>query len=157
MDTKKIGIFLKELRKEKGLTPILLLWCIMVYGFLAIIGMITLFYTVNGISISVGSRIKQYGAMRAVGMSGDQLTRMIASEGFTYAISGMIVGLGIGIPLSRLLYVRLITRYFGSAWQVPWIAILIIVVCVLISAAVAIYAPAKRIRNMSITETINEL
>ena len=129
----------------------------MVYGFLAIIGMITLFYTVNSISISVGSRIKQYGAMRAVGMSGDQLTRMIASEGFTYAISGMIVGLGIGIPLSRLLYVRLITRYFGSAWQVPWIAILIIVVFVLISAAVAIYAPAKRIRNMSITETINEL
>ena len=130
---------------------------VMVYGFLAIIGMITLFYTINSISISVVSRIKQYGAMRAVGMSGDQLTRMVASEGLTYAISGMIVGLGVGIPLSRLLYIRLITRYFGSAWQTPWIAIVIIIVCALASAAVAIYAPAKRIRNMSITETINEL
>lgn len=129
----------------------------MVYGFLAIIGMITLFYTVNSISISVVSRITQYGAMRAVGMSGDQLTRMIATEGFTYAVSGMLVGLGIGIPVSRLLYVRLITRYFGSAWQVPWTAIIIIVVCALASAAIAIHAPAKRIRNMSITETINEL
>lgn len=129
----------------------------MVYGFLAIIGMITLFYTINSISISVVSRIKQYGAMRAVGMSSNQLTRMIVSEGFTYAISGMIVGLGVGIPLSRLLYIRLITRYFGSAWQVPWIAIAIIIVCTLGSAAVAIYAPAKRIRNLSITETINEL
>ena len=49
--------------------------------------------------MSVNARIKQYGAMRAVGMDSGQLTRMIA----------------------------------------------------------AVYVPSKRIRNMAITETINEL
>ena len=43
----------------------------------AYIAMITLFNTINSISTSVTARIKQYGAMRAVGMDGNQFTRMI--------------------------------------------------------------------------------
>ena len=66
------------------------------YGFLAIIGIITLFNIINSISMSVSARTKQYGAMRAVGMGGRQLTRMIAAEAFTYAVSGLIAGFGIG-------------------------------------------------------------
>lgn len=128
-----------------------------VYSFLAIIAMITVFNIINSISMSVSARIKQYGAMRAVGMDCRQLTRMIAAEAGTYAISGLIVGCGIGLPLSRFLYDRLVTHYFGVAWNLPIILIGIIIFFVVASAAVAVYAPAKRIRNMSITATINEL
>ena len=46
---------------------------IVCYGFLAIIGVISLFNIVNSISMSVSARIKQYGAMRAVGMDNRQL------------------------------------------------------------------------------------
>ncbi len=74
-----------------------------VYGFLAIIGMITLFYTMNSISISTIARTKQYGAMRAVGMDSKQLTKMIFAEALAYAFSGLIVSCGRGIPLSRFL------------------------------------------------------
>ncbi len=129
----------------------------LLYSFMAIIAMITLFNIINSISMSVTARIKQYGAMRAVGMDGEQLTRMIAAEAFTYAGSGLIVGSGIGIVLSRFLYVKLVTRYFGSQWSLPIVLLAIIVVFDTVSAAAAVYAPAKRIRNMPITATINEL
>ena len=129
----------------------------LLYSFMAIIAMITLFNIINSISMSVTARIKQYGAMRAVGMDGEQLTRMIAAEAFTYAISGLIVGSGIGIVLSRFLYVKLVTRFFGSQWSLPIVLIAIIVVFDTVSAAAAVYAPAKRIRNMPITAIINEL
>ena len=129
----------------------------LLYSFMAIIAMITLFNIINSISMSVTARIKQYGAMRAVGMDGEQLTRMIAAEAFTYAVSGLIVGSGTGIVLSRFLYVKLVTRYFGSQWSLPIVLIAIIVVFDTVSAAAAVYAPAKRIRNMPITATINEL
>ena len=129
----------------------------LLYSFMAIIAMITLFNMINSISMSVTARIKQYGAMRAVGMDGEQLTRMIAAEAFTYAVSGLIVGSGIGIVLSRFLYVKLVTRYFGSQWSLPVVLLAIIVVFDTVSAAAAVYAPAKRIRNMPITATINEL
>ena len=129
----------------------------LLYSFMAIIAMITLFNIINSISMSVTARIKQYGAMRAVGMDGEQLTRMIAAEAFTYAVSGLIVGSGIGIVLSRFLYVKLVTRYFGSQWSLPVVLLAIIVAFDTVSAAAAVYAPAKRIRNMPITATINEL
>ena len=66
---------------------------IVCYGFLAIIAVITLFNIINSISMSVSARTKQYGAMRAVGMDNKQLTRMISAEAFTYAVSGLILGL----------------------------------------------------------------
>lgn len=129
----------------------------LLYSFMAIIAMITLFNIINSISMSATARIKQYGAMRAVGMDGEQLIRMIAAEAFTYAISGLIVGSGTGIVLSRFLYVKLVTRFFGSQWSLPIVLIAIIVVFDIVSAATAVYAPAKRIRNMPIMATINEL
>lgn len=130
---------------------------IVCYGFLAIIGVISLFNIVNSISMSVSARIKQYGAMRAVGMDNRQLKRMISAEAYTYAISGLIVGCGIGLPLSRFLYNRLITHYFGIEWRFPILWFGIVVAFIFISAIVSVYAPAKGIRNMSITATINEL
>lgn len=129
----------------------------LVYGFLMIIGMITMVYTVNSIAISVAARTKQYGAMRAVGMSGGQLTRMIVAEACTYAVSGLTMGCIIGIPLSRFLHIRMVTRYFGTEWKLPAAMLCIIITFVFASAAIAVWGPAKRLKNMAITETINEL
>ena len=127
------------------------------YSFLAIIAMITLFNIINSISMSVTARIKQYGAMRAVGMDGGQLSRMITAESFTYAISGLIVGCVAGLLLSRYLHIMLLTRYFGTAWSLPVPLLCIIFLFDFAAAFLAAYAPSKRIRNMAITETINEL
>ena len=82
---------------------------------------------------------------------------MISAEAYTYAISGLIVGCGIGLPLSRFLYNRLITHYFGIEWRFPILWFGSVVAFIFISAIVSVYAPAKRIRNMPITATINEL
>lgn len=130
---------------------------IVCYGFLAIIAVITLFNIINIISMSVSARTKQYGAMRAVGMDDRQLTRMISAEALTYAVSGLILGCGMGIPLSRFLYTLMITHHFGVAWHLPIALLAVVIAFVFISAVIAAHAPSKRIRNMAITATINEL
>lgn len=127
------------------------------YGFLAIIGLITVFYIINSTSMSVSARIRQYGSMRAVGMDGWQLTKMIAVEVFTYALFGCVIGCALGLPLNRFLFEKLVTAYFGEAWSIPIAEILVILLVVFASAAAAVYTPAKRIRNMVVTDTINEL
>ena len=127
------------------------------YCFLAIIAMITLFNMINSISMSVSARMKQYGAMRAVGMDGRQLTRMITAEAFTYAVSGLVVGCVLGLALSRFLHIKLLTRYFGTAWSVPVALLCIIVIFDFAAALIAVYAPSKLIQSMVITDTINEL
>lgn len=108
--------------------------------------------------MSVSARIKQYGAMRAVGMDEHQITKMIAAESFTYALSGCMIGCTAGLLLSKLLYAVLITTHFSYAvWSLPVKSLMIILLLVFLAAAAAIYGPAKRIRNTSVTETINEL
>lgn len=127
------------------------------YGFIGIIAFITVLNIMNNISMGVSARIKQYGAMRAVGMESRQVTKMIIGESATYTLCGTIVGIVIGLLLHYLIYLKLIATHFGGAWKIPIPIIAIILLLVSVSCAVAVYAPAKRIRNMSITATINEL
>ena len=129
-----------------------------IYAFLAMIALVTVLNIVNSISMSVSSKIKSYGAMRAVGMSEHQITKMIAAEAFTYALLGGLIGSIVGLILYRLLYNVLIGAHFGYAiWSLPTIPLGIILLFVCMAAIIAAYIPAKRIHNMAIAETINEL
>ena len=130
---------------------------IVLYGFLAIIGGISLLNIVNSISMSVSARMKQYGILRAIGMDDAQLKRMISAEAGTYAVSGLVVGIALGLVLNRMLYTRLITHYFGAAWQVPWGCLAVIVVVVLAAVVLAVHTPVRRILMQPITATISEL
>lgn len=130
---------------------------IVLYGFLTIIGCISLLNIINSISMSVSARMKQYGVMRAVGMDDAQLKRMVTAEAGTYAVSGLAVGIALGLVLNRVLYTLLITHYFGVAWQVPWLCLVLILAIVLAAVAAAVRAPTRRILNMPITAAINEL
>ena len=130
---------------------------IVLYGFLAIIGSISLLNIINSISMSVSARMKQYGILRAIGMDDAQLKRMVSAEAGTYAVSGLVVGIALGLVLNRMLYTRLITHYFGAAWQVPWGCLAVIVVVVLAAVVLAVYNPVRRILMQPITATISEL
>ena len=130
---------------------------IVLYGFLSIIGGISLLNIVNSISMSVSARMKQYGILRAIGMDDAQLKRMVSAEAGTYAVSGLVVGIALGLVLNRKLYILLITHYFGAAWQVPWGCLAMIVVVVLAAVVLAVYNPVRRILMQPITATISEL
>ena len=130
---------------------------IVLYGFLAIIGSISLLNIINSISMSVSARMKQYGILRAIGMDDAQLKRMVSAEAGTYAMSGLVVGIALGLMLNRKLYILLITHYFGAAWQMPWGCLAVIVVVVLAAVVLAVYNPVRRILMQPITATISEL
>ncbi|NMA67284.1 MAG: ABC transporter permease, partial [Clostridiaceae bacterium] len=145
-------------RREQRTTSTYMAFVTFVYGFIAIITLVTVLNIMNSISMSVSARIKQYGAMRAVGMDERQITKMIASEAFTYAIAGCVIGCGIGLVISKFLYDILITPHFPYAvWSVPVVSLIVILIFVVGSAILAVHNPTKRIRNISVTETINEL
>ena len=130
---------------------------IVLYGFLAIIGGISLLNIINSISMSVSARMKQYGILRAIGMDDAQLKRMVSAEAGTYAVSGLVVGIALGLVLNRKLYILLITHYFGATWQMPWGCLAVIVVVVLAAVVLAVYNPVRRILMQPITATISEL
>ncbi|MCI8631510.1 MAG: FtsX-like permease family protein [Firmicutes bacterium] len=130
-------------------------FALFVYGFLAVIALITVFNIMNSISMSVSARIKQYGAMRAIGMSIKQLTKMITAEAITYAVFGSITGCLLGLPLNKLVFEKLITAYWGDPWSIPLSLTAIVIPFAVLASAAAVYGPVKRIKKMSVTETIH--
>ncbi|MNC32280.1 FtsX-like permease family protein [compost metagenome] len=130
-------------------------FALFIYGFLAVIALITVFHIVNNIAMSVRSRIQQYGAMRAIGMSSRQLVKMVTAEASVYALAGSMVGCAIGLPLHRLLYHKMITSRWGDEWQIPFDALGIITVIVVATSFLAVRGPARQIHNLSIVDTIN--
>lgn len=127
------------------------------YGFLAVILMISAFHIMNSMAMSVSSRMGQYQNLYAIGMSIYQIFLMIVSEGLTYLLSGVVFGVPAGLFLHRFLYQSLITSRWGDAWQIPFRALFTILI-VLFTATMASFAgPAKRIRFITCNPRYNEL
>ena len=106
-------------------------------------------------NISVSSRINQYGVMRAVGMSGRQLVRMVASESAAYALVGCAAGAVLGLPRHAFLYDQMITTRWGDAWSLPWLPLVIIIGLSLATTFLSIIGPTKKIRRMDIVDVVN--
>ena len=111
------------------------------YGFLAIIALIAAFNIINSMAMSVSARVRQYGAMRAIGMSDAQLSNMVFSEAVAYAVCGILTGCAAGIPANRAIFTLMVTSHWGDGWTVPLIPLTIIVGVV---AASAVLSDANR-------------
>lgn len=132
-------------------------FAVLVYGFLVVISLIAVFHIINSISMSAASRMRQFGAMRAIGMSDRQAVRMVAAEAATYGVCGIAAGLLGGIPVHKFLFETLITSKWGDSWEFPFVQTGIIAAVLIVSVALAVAGPAGRIRKMSITDTIGSL
>ncbi len=132
-----------------------LAFAVLVYGFLSIIVAITIFHIMNTIGMGVVSKMKEYGGMRAIGMSSRQLVKMIIAEAGTYAISGVIWGCIMGIPIHWVIYTSMVTNFWGDIWSVPFIPLILIISIVFMASFSAVQTPAKHLQNMSIVENIN--
>ena len=148
-------IFTDSLSRTQQQRGLYYAFAVLIYGFLSIIVAITVFHILNTISMGVSARTRQYGMMRAVGMSNQQLTRMIFAEAASYAVIGSALGCILGLWLHWFLYFSLITRTFGIPWSVPWPEIILITGVILGTTALSVRGPARQLHAISIVEAVN--
>ena len=134
-----------------------LAFSLLVYAFLGMITLITIFNINNSISMSVSARNKQYGIMRAIGMDSRQICKMICAETLTYAISGILTGGILGLLLHMKFFQLIISAYFGTPWMIPVKELFIILLVVLFASVTSVVKPVKRVLSNTVTETISEL
>lgn len=127
------------------------------YGFLAVITLISFFHIINTMAMSVSARLQQYGIMRAIGMGDRQVLEMIAAEAATYTLWGGVAGCIIGLPLNRLLFHSLVSARWGDAWAFPAGSVLCILLAVTIASLLAVWLPARQIRRQAIVDTVHAL
>ena len=128
---------------------------VFVYGFLGVIALVALINIVNTVNASVSSRMNNYGVMRAVGMSGKQLKKVVRAEASAYALTGCIVGGVLGILLHRILFGMLVSSMWGEPWEPPIVFLAVTVGVAIITTMLAVIFPAKRIEKTDIVNVVN--
>lgn len=128
---------------------------VFVYGFLIVIAFVALINIINTVNASVSSRMKDYGVMRAVGMSGKQVKKVIRAEAATYAVTGSIVGGISGLLLHRFFFRLLITSNWGQPWQPPVVVLAVTISAALLTTFIAVIWPSRRIEKVSVASVVN--
>lgn len=148
--------FLDSRQKNSEINQTFFTMAVFVYGFTAVIALISILNIVNTMQTTVSSKTRYLGVLRAVGMSGRQLGRMVAAEALTYSISGAVFGCVLGAFLQWVLIARLLTA-IRITWAFPAVQILFIFLITILVSLFSSAAPLKRIRAMGISETIGSL
>ena len=128
---------------------------VFVYGFLIVIAFVALINIINTVNASVSCRINHYGVMRAVGMSGKQLKKVVGAEAAAYAITGSIAGGILGLLLHRFFFGMLITANWGQLWEPPILVLLVVISAAILTTLLAVIAPTRKIENTSIVNVVN--
>lgn len=151
------SVSLKDQRQKNSETDqAFMTMAVFIYGFVAVIALISILNIINTMNTSVASKIQYLGVLRAVGMDGGQLDRMIFAEAATYALAGSVTGCILGMLLQNYLITSQLS-YFNIVWKVPYAQIVLILAFVLLIAAASVIGPLKRIKARGITETIGSL
>ena len=72
-------------------------------GFALVVLFVSVFIIYNTFAILIGQRIRQFGLLRSVGMTGRQLTSMVLIEALVIGLAASIIGLFGGIGISAFL------------------------------------------------------
>lgn len=129
---------------------------VFIYGFVAVIALIGALNLINTMYTSVVAKTRNLGVMRAIGMSGGQLNKMVLVEALTYCIIGYIGGCVLGIALQKVLIHSFLPR-LTATWTFPRIQIPVILIVILLVTIISIIGPLKRIKAKGISEVIGSL
>ncbi len=120
---------------------------VFIYGFVGIIALISILNIINTMNTSVASKTRYLGVMRAIGMTGKQLSVMIFTEALVYCISGCLTGCLLGSILQKAM-----SNVLKVQWKLPILQIVLISLFCILTALISIQGPLFRMRKKRISE-----
>jgi putative ABC transport system permease protein len=125
----------------------------LVYALLGLAIIIAVLGIVNTLALSVLERTREIGLLRAVGMSRQQLRRMVRLESITVAVLGAVLGVGLGVVFG----IALQRSQAGDGLEVlsvPWAQLAIFVVLAGVVGVLAALWPARRAARLNVLRAI---
>lgn len=128
---------------------------VLVYGFIALISLITMFNIINTISTGVAMRKKEFAMLKSVGTTPKGFNKMIMLESAFYGLKAIVFALPISVAISYAMY-----HAITSTGIIPFeinlpLYLAVIVVVMLVIGATMLYSVHK-LKNDSIVETLKE-
>lgn len=126
---------------------------VILYGLVAVISIIGALNIINTISTNLILRISEFGTLRAIGMTPDQIKGMIRLEGIFYGLISSFYGSIAGCALAWILYSN-VNKIRGLTWHLPWKAAVEACLVAIVIGVTASLVPLKKISKMNVVESI---
>lgn len=127
-----------------------------VYGLLALAVIIALIGIANTLSLSVLERTREFGLLRAVGMSKRQLRWAVRGEAAIVAVFGALLGMVIGVAFAVALATALTADDPGLlTLKLPVTQLVAITVLAALAGIVAAILPARRAARMDVLQAVS--
>ena len=120
------------------------------YVLLALSVVVSLFGIVNTLVLTVFERTRELGMLRAIGMTRQQVRRMIRHESVITALIGGVLGILLGIVLGGLLVARIDFIEFA----LPTLQLVVFAVAAVVVGIVAAVFPARRAARLRVLEAL---
>lgn len=127
---------------------------VFVYGFVALISLITVFNIINTISSGIASRKKEFAMMKSVGITPKGFNKMIMLESAFYGIKAVIFGL----PISALISFGMHKALGNSTttFSIDYVLYLIVALVVFAIIGMTMIYSVKKVQQNNIIETLKE-
>lgn len=127
---------------------------VFVYGFVALISLITVFNIINTISSGIASRKKEFAMMKSVGITPKGFNKMIMLESAFYGIKAVIFGL----PISALISFGMHKALNNSAatFSINYVLYLIVALVVFAIIGMTMIYSVKKVQQNNIIETLKD-
>lgn len=127
---------------------------VLVYGFIALISLITVFNIINTISTGVAMRKKEFAMLKSVGMTPKGFNKMLILETFFYGFKALIFSLPISVGLSFIMYKAVAMNSF--AFQIDFTLYAVVALVVMAIIGFTMLYSVNKVKKQNIIESLKE-
>ncbi|MFL0249477.1 ABC transporter permease [Clostridium neuense] len=130
---------------------------VFVYGFIVLITLISAVNIINTVSINLILRKAEFAMLMAIGMTKEQLTKMVLLEGTLHGIIAAALGTFIGAGLDFIL-IKIITGSELKDFELkfPIGTIICGILAAILITLIASLIPLRKLKNMDVIENLRE-
>ncbi|MFG0315925.1 MAG: ABC transporter permease, partial [Planctomycetota bacterium JB042] len=117
-----------------------------------------LFVIYNAFSLSLVERVREIGLLRALGLTGREITAAVLLEGLFLSIVGAAAGLAFSLGVVDLMRrIGITTLGYGkplAIHDIPWDVVGLVLLAGVLAAMFGMIAPLLRVRRLSVIEAV---
>lgn len=126
---------------------------VFVYGFVTLIALIGVTNILNTILTGIRLRSREFAMLRSIGMTPQSFNKMLQFESLYFGVMALMIGLPLGMGLNYVFY-AITRRAFNVRFMVPWLAIGVVIVVVLLITMMAMQFSSRQAKKANIVETL---
>ena len=135
----------------KQANQLILIINIFTYGFIILIGLISIANIINTISTSMALRTKEFSMLKSIGMTPRAFNKMIYFESLFYGIKTLIYSLPLGFIIMYFLYENL-AAIFDRSFSVPINSFIIITIAIFVIVFTTLAFSSQKIKKLNIID-----